>query len=733
MTAPQHNAETSTKQASTEEASTKQKTGQFTTRQKIQRCWFVTLGLLGGFGFVTSQMSLAMAETDFTIPDYSSDSGSFATGATDGSESAINYIEASPVESYADSRGGYSVSASDLILAPAAPVAVISSQPVPVPEAFIEAPAAPAEVARALAPVPSLSENYGQATSSTESFMQEPEFTAPANTANANLIPTQEQAATIETETAQTEALEIDATAEAVIETVATETEAGVIAFEVSPSAIVPTVTPVAPPEFTQERKLAAHKVATSPRPAPSMSGFMETSTVAAPLSVYSHAQASLNQAALVANFISARSLRNTEPMTLAMADEPALEAPAAPAAPDIAVEVVPDISPEPVPEPEFVPAPAAPPVIDVAPAAEAPIVQPTEIVPAALPEGSSLPEEYNSIFVDPTDYSVGATEAPAATPAAEAPTVVISEQSTGCEFTVSGQGSVPNGACGAAPGNANGAIAGGSTGGYNAPAAENLPAWQAPAPANAPVANAPIAPTTANAPVSYNPSGIQLSTSAAGRDYLNRSVRPLVNLQAAEQFIFPLAVPSPITSLFGFRTHPIFGDQRFHAGTDIGAEQGTPVLAAQDGVVTGAAYSGGYGLMVVLQHKAEEVQLESRYAHLAEIFVESGKEVKKGDIIGLVGSTGNSTGPHLHFEMRQMTADGWVLVNADGLVQASLANLVNALNNPMQTLSFNFSDFNLSNLRARGSIKAPNASSEIPTFPGNNGIPFRPAQPNAS
>ena len=317
--------------------------------------------------------------------------------------------------------------------------------------------------------------------------------------------------------------------------------------------------------------------------------------------------------------------------------------------------------------------------------------------------------------------------------PEADAPAVVISEQSTGCEFTVSQSGGVPNGACGTATapasGNPGNSVA---NGGYNAPTTANLPEWQAPAAANAPIAAAAHSP--ANPPVSYNPAGIQLSTSAAGRAYLNRAVRPLVNLQATENFIFPLAVPSPITSLFGFRIHPIFGDQRFHTGTDIGAEQGTPVLAIQDGVVTGADYSGGYGLMVVLQHETEEAQLESRYAHLAEIFVEPGTAVKKGDIIGLVGSTGNSTGPHLHFEMHQMTENGWVLVNADALVQTSLSQLVKALNNPMQTLSFNFSDFNLRNLRTGAANKVPNRSNGIPTFPVNNGgIPFRPAQPNAS
>ncbi|MEO1388721.1 MAG: peptidoglycan DD-metalloendopeptidase family protein [Cyanobacteria bacterium J06634_6] len=723
MTAPQHDAETSMQQANAEQANAEQtntepEVDQFTTRQKVQRCWFVTLGLLGGFSFVTSQMGLAMAETDFTIPDYSSGSSAFAAGVADDNApiidySGVNYIEAASSENY-------SVSASDLSLEPVAASVAAPDQLAPVPEAFIEVPVAPAEVARTLAPTLSFSTGHEQATAA-EGLVQSPAFTTQASATEAEAT-TEAEAAAVDADT--------------------TDSESGFIAFEVSPaavpSAVIPTVTPVAPPAFTAEQKPAAHKIATNRGPAPSMSGFMETSTIAAPRSAYGHAQASsLSQATLVANVtnvINTRSLRSAaptaaEPIILAMAGAPTPDSlqtsDVAPTTPSVVAEVVPDIAPGPSPEPEFIPAPAAPPVVDVAPAAEAPVVQPTEIVPAALPEDINLPEEYNSVFVDPTDYSVGATE----TPSAEAPAVIISEQSTGCEFTVSEQGSVPNGACGTAPGSANSPIAEGTAGGgYNAPAAQNLPEWQVPAPVNAPVANA-----TANAPVSYNPSGIQLSTSAAGRAYLNRSVRPLVNLQAAEQFIFPLAVPSPITSLFGFRIHPIFGDQRFHAGTDIGAEQGTPVLAAQDGIVTGAAYSGGYGLMVVLQHEAEEVQLESRYAHLAEIFVESGKEVKKGDIIGLVGSTGNSTGPHLHFEMRQMTADGWVLVNADGLIQASLANLVKTLNNPMQTLSFNFSDFNLSNLRAGGSIQAPNASSGIPTFPGNNGIPFRPAQPNAS
>ena len=360
------------------------------------------------------------------------------------------------------------------------------------------------------------------------------------------------------------------------------------------------------------------------------------------------------------------------------------------------------------IPVPEQLPAPqAAPPVVDIAPPVAAPEpVRPAEM-PMALPEGSSLPDD--SVFVDPTDYSVGATSAP---------DVVISEQSTGCQFTVGANQAVPNGACATRPG--------------GQPAGQPAPVANQPTQSNVrPVASAPAVNV---GPVSFSASGIRFSgaTTAAGRDYLNRSVRPLVNLQMAQRFIFPLAIPSPITSLFGFRIHPITGDYRFHAGTDIGAAQGTPVLAAQDGLVESADYAGGYGLMVVLNHVDEETPLQSRYAHLSEILVEPGKTVKKGDVIGLVGSTGNSTGPHLHFEMLQYTADGWVQMNPDALIQTSLANLVKALNHPMQAMNFNLADLTINRGSGAGSAK-PNSSVELPLLPGQNGVSFRPAQPNAS
>jgi murein DD-endopeptidase MepM/ murein hydrolase activator NlpD len=140
---------------------------------------------------------------------------------------------------------------------------------------------------------------------------------------------------------------------------------------------------------------------------------------------------------------------------------------------------------------------------------------------------------------------------------------------------------------------------------------------------------------------------------------------------------VFPIAGGSPITSAFGWRMHPISGQGRMHNGTDMGAPTGTPVLAAYDGVVTTAQLSGGYGLMVTLQHL--EGTQESRYAHMSEILVESGQQVARGQVIGRIGSTGLSTGPHLHFEWRHLTNEDWVAVDAGPHLESALANLMKA------------------------------------------------------
>jgi murein DD-endopeptidase MepM/ murein hydrolase activator NlpD len=90
------------------------------------------------------------------------------------------------------------------------------------------------------------------------------------------------------------------------------------------------------------------------------------------------------------------------------------------------------------------------------------------------------------------------------------------------------------------------------------------------------------------------------------------------------------------------------------------------------------ADYMGGYGLTVVLDHNKSTLQ--SLYGHLSEIFVQPGEKVEQGTVIGRVGSTGNSTGPHLHFETRQLTAQGWVATNSGTQLEYAFARLVEAL-----------------------------------------------------
>jgi murein DD-endopeptidase MepM/ murein hydrolase activator NlpD len=113
------------------------------------------------------------------------------------------------------------------------------------------------------------------------------------------------------------------------------------------------------------------------------------------------------------------------------------------------------------------------------------------------------------------------------------------------------------------------------------------------------------------------------------------------------------LAMPvnGPITSYFGYRYHPILHFTRFHAGVDIGAGWGSPIVAAGDGQVVGAGWSGGYGREVQIAHGGG---ITSIYGHMSEIVAQPGSFVRAGQLIGYVGSSGLSTGPHLHFEIRQ-------------------------------------------------------------------------------
>jgi murein DD-endopeptidase MepM/ murein hydrolase activator NlpD len=113
-------------------------------------------------------------------------------------------------------------------------------------------------------------------------------------------------------------------------------------------------------------------------------------------------------------------------------------------------------------------------------------------------------------------------------------------------------------------------------------------------------------------------------------------------------QLLWPAA--GPVTSGYGYRTHPIFGDTRLHTGIDIGAGYGAPVIAADSGYVVYAGAMSGYGNAIVIDHGGG---LGTTYNHLSSFTVTSGQSVRRGAQIGSVGCTGYCTGPHLHFEVR--------------------------------------------------------------------------------
>ncbi|MFN3927502.1 MAG: LysM peptidoglycan-binding domain-containing M23 family metallopeptidase [Pseudanabaenaceae cyanobacterium] len=123
----------------------------------------------------------------------------------------------------------------------------------------------------------------------------------------------------------------------------------------------------------------------------------------------------------------------------------------------------------------------------------------------------------------------------------------------------------------------------------------------------------------------------------------------------------YPLPFVVPVSSGYGWRLHPIRGVMAFHAGIDLGAPMGTPVLSSLAGTVVYAGMAGAYGNLVEINHSD---RLITRYAHLSAVGVRVGQTVVQGQTIGLVGSTGLSTGPHLHFETLLPSPQGWTTVD---------------------------------------------------------------------
>ena len=127
-------------------------------------------------------------------------------------------------------------------------------------------------------------------------------------------------------------------------------------------------------------------------------------------------------------------------------------------------------------------------------------------------------------------------------------------------------------------------------------------------------------------------------------------------------RLLLPIIGEATPSSGFGWRLHPLLGIWRLHAGEDLAAPEGTPVVAALTGRVVSSGLAGGYGLAVEIEH--QRPLRRTLYGHLSELYVKAGEWVRQGEVVGRVGSTGLSTGPHLHFELRQPADGGWVAVD---------------------------------------------------------------------
>ncbi len=133
--------------------------------------------------------------------------------------------------------------------------------------------------------------------------------------------------------------------------------------------------------------------------------------------------------------------------------------------------------------------------------------------------------------------------------------------------------------------------------------------------------------------------------------DEISKLIKNKTSMMACMPAIQPVANKglARLTSGFGLRIHPIYKVGQFHPGIDFAAPQGTPIYATADGVIEKAMYEGGYGNYVVINHG---YGYKTLYGHMSEIKSQVGQKVKRGELIGLIGSTGFSTAPHVHYEV---------------------------------------------------------------------------------
>ena len=145
----------------------------------------------------------------------------------------------------------------------------------------------------------------------------------------------------------------------------------------------------------------------------------------------------------------------------------------------------------------------------------------------------------------------------------------------------------------------------------------------------------------------------LELTKAVDARDDSLSSIEAKILQQSVLKDMLPNSNPINAafnSSSYGWRIDPFNGNKAFHEGLDFTANTGTPIRAAADGIVSSAEQGGAYGKLVKIEHGAG---LETRYAHASKLLVKAGERVVKGQIIAEVGSTGRSTGPHLHYEIR--------------------------------------------------------------------------------
>ena len=173
----------------------------------------------------------------------------------------------------------------------------------------------------------------------------------------------------------------------------------------------------------------------------------------------------------------------------------------------------------------------------------------------------------------------------------------------------------------------------------------------------------------------------------------INAEILAMVKDGIAAEYIggeleWPVPGYTRISSKYGMRTHPITGVYKLHTGTDISAPMGANFIAANDGIVTKAEYNGAYGNMVIIDHGGG---VSTLYAHGSEILVQVGQTVKRGEPVLKVGSTGYSTGPHAHFEVRLngVVTDPMPYIT-NGLVPTTQNNEVTQEDNTSNTTNTN-------------------------------------------